>query len=364
MEVTSDGTAADLTGARHGGYTSTLTDRVVELITGLASGEIERLVPERSVVSPVAYTYVDAARILGVAPGEEMATLDALEERGILAAEPVTTVPICPFCRTYSLRVERSCRECGSTAVHRTTMIHHYRCGNVAAEETYRKGDALVCPKCNHTLRHIGVDYERPSSVWLCEDCRVVSDSPELRYHSLTCDRRIPLDDVVDRQLYAYSLSADGSHMVSDGTLRAAIERPDMHDSLTGLPGSAVIERALQLEQMRAGRYGTKFTYVRFELSNGPDLAQAYGAEALSRVVRTLGTVARENLRAIDIVGRCSQCGFEAVLPETDAAGAQVALDKLTTSAQAYMHALGRDEAHRAAKVTGEIVPLTPLDRR
>ncbi|MRS12179.1 MAG: diguanylate cyclase [Actinobacteria bacterium] len=338
---------------------TTLTDRVVELVTSLATGAVPKLVPERSIASPVAYTYAEAARILGVAPGEEIATLDALEDRGVLAAEPVTTVPVCPFCRTYPLRVERACQECGSTAVHRTTMIHHYRCGNVSPEETYRHDADLVCPKCNHKLRHIGVDYERPSGVWLCDDCHQVSDAPELRYHSLTCDRRVPLDDVVDRQLSAYTLSPDGAHLVSEGTLRAAIERPDVSDSLTGLPGAAAIDRALQLEQTRAERYGTKFALVRFHLSNGPELGERFGEEAVSRVVKTLATIARENLRTIDAVGRSERYGFLAVLPETDSEGARVALSKLTESAQAYMHGLGRDEAHRAANVAGEIVEPT-----
>ena len=341
----------------------TLTDRVVELVTALATGSLERLTPERSVLSPVAYTYPGATNILGVSAGEEIPILDALEERGILAAEPITTVPVCPHCRTYALRVERSCRQCGGTSVRRTTMIHHYRCGNVSPEETYRKDLDLVCPKCNHTLRHLGVDYERPSHVWICEDCSSTTDMPEMRYHSLTCDRRVHLDDVVDRQLSTYTLAPDGAHLVSDGSLRAAIERPDVADSLTGLPGAAAIDRALQLERTRASRYGTSFSLIHFCITNANELAESYGDEALSRVTRTLATIARENLRTIDIVGRSDRCGFQAVLPETDADGAAVALRKLTESAQAYMHALGRDDAHRAARVRGDVVDVAPLDR-
>lgn len=340
----------------------TMTDRVVMLVTSLADGSIARLIPERAVESPVAYTYPDAAQMLGVAPGEEIATLAALEERGILTAEPFTTVPVCPFCRTYPLRVERMCRECGGTAVKRTTMIHHYRCGNVSAEETYRKGTDLVCPKCDHKLRHLGVDYERPSSVWLCDDCGAVSDAPSMRYHSLVCDRRVPLDDVVDRQLFAYSLSPDGAALVSEGTLRAAIERPDAEDSLTGLPGAGSIERALQLEQMRASRYGTSFSHLRFGLANGLELQEQYGDEAVSRVMKTLGTIARENMRSIDLVGRSDRYSFTALLPETDDEGAQTALRKLTESAGAYLHALGRDEVHRKAVIAGEIVKTTSPD--
>lgn len=337
----------------------TFTDRVVELVSALARGEIERLVPERWMQSPVAYAYPEAARILGVAPGEEIATLDALEDRGILVAEPVTTVPICPFCHTYPLRVERLCRECGSTSVHRTTMIHHYRCGNVSPEETYRRDGELVCPKCDHVLRHIGVDYERPSGVWLCVDCSAVFDAPQLRYHSLTCGRPVPLDDVVDRELSAYRLSPDGSSLVSEGALRAAIERPDVTDSLTGLPNSAAVERSLELEKTRAVRYGTTFSLIGFGLSNGAELAERFGDEAVSRVMKTLATIARENLRAIDVVGRSERYGFEALLPETDEKGAEVALKKLTESAEAYMHAVGRDEAHRSAIISGEILHVS-----
>lgn len=339
------------------------TDRIIELVTSLATGRIERLSPEHSVESPVAYTYPEAVRILGVAVGEEVAILDALEERGILAAEPVTTVPVCPFCRTYPMRIERVCRDCGSTAVRSTSMLHHYRCSNVSPEETYRKGSALVCPKCNHTLRHLGVDYERPSSAWFCADCASVSDSPILRYHSLTCNKRVPIDDVVDRQLSAYTLSTDAAVLLTEGSLRATIERPHVSDALTGLPGAGAVKRALELEQMRASRYGTKFSMVKFGITNGDELDEKYGEAASARAVKTLASVARENLRMIDIVGRSECYWFQCVLPETDAAGAAVILKKLTESAQAYMHAMGRDDAHRAARIGGEVIELRPLDR-
>lgn len=335
----------------------TQVDRTMRLLGALADGTIERLVPEMDETSPSAYGYPEARRYLDVASGAEIPVLNALVDHGILLAEHIATVPVCPFCHTYALRVERFCSSCGSSAVHRTEMIHHFRCGNVSPEETYHAhGEDLVCPKCERTLRHIGVDYERPSAVWLCDDCGTVMDAPQLRYVSLTCGRKVPIDDVVDRAIHAYSLSADGRLLINEGDVRAALVEPAARDALTGLPSAGAMARTIELERARSERYETSFSVVRLSLDNGEELDGRFGEAAVARVVRTLATIARERLRAVDLLTRDGIYSLGAVLPETDTVGAQAVLDKLVAAADEYLHAEGRDETHRAARVVAEVL--------
>lgn len=339
----------------------TLVDRAIRLIEGLADGSIDRLVPVLDAESPSAYVYPEALEVLAVERGAEAAILRSLADKGILDTEPVATVPVCPFCLTYPMRVERYCDACGSTAVHRTTMIHHFRCGNVSVEETYQQGDSLVCPKCERALRHIGVDYERPSRVWLCDDCGKVMSQPELRYHSLTCGRKVPIDDVLDRQVVAYSLSGDGRTLATEGRVRAAIEGPDDRDALTGLAGAGAFARQLDLEQQRAQRYQTLFSLVRVQLANGAELREKYGEAAVGEVIATLATIVHENLRSVDIVARSATFLIEALLPETDEDRAEVAAVKLRDASLAYLRAEGRSGAHAEAEVEIEVVDMTTL---
>jgi len=92
-------------------------------------------------------------------------------------------------------------------------------------------------------------------------------------------------------------------------------------DSESGLLTSSSFYQGLLREVARSERYGNKLSLIRV------------GLRGLSRgnrgVVLPLASKLADNVRTIDYAGRWSDSVFLLLLPETDAAGAQMLVDKL-----------------------------------
>lgn len=107
------------------------------------------------------------------------------------------------------------------------------------------------------------------------------------------------------------------------GKLISAAERMALHDHLTGLPNRRHIESFLQNEVVRMRRTGTLFAVVmadidKFKLVNDTH-GHAVGDEVLKAVANAMKSASRET----DLVGRLGGEEFCAILPATDAAGAE-----------------------------------------
>ena len=88
---------------------------------------------------------------------------------------------VCPSCNNTHMLFFESCPKCGSSEIVEEAVIHHFRCANVSPESTYAWDNELRCPKCKHMLRHIGVDYDKPSSVYTCHSCENSFMYPNMR---------------------------------------------------------------------------------------------------------------------------------------------------------------------------------------
>jgi len=101
------------------------------------------------------------------------------------------------------------------------------------------------------------------------------------------------------------------------------------HDDLTGLPNRSWFFDRLDEEIARAGRYGNKLSLVMIDLDHFRRVNDSFGHPlgdlALAEVARLLAA----NVRTSDVVTRYGGEEFMIILPETDAARAAQAAEKL-----------------------------------
>ncbi len=116
--------------------------------------------------------YKQVNTILGQEPADAAALLDEMASAGTLLPELVDKAPACPECGSKQLSTRYSCPQCSSYDIDRTYLFEHLKCGKVGKEESFKKGNEVICPKCQAVLHNFGVEY-RSVGVWYeCEKCK------------------------------------------------------------------------------------------------------------------------------------------------------------------------------------------------
>ncbi len=140
---------------------------------------------------------------------EKLCTQHKLLETGELRA----VLNICPHCYENKMIWHETCPKCGTIDIEEVHMIHHFRCANISSEESYLKDGKLICPKCKHELKHIGVDYDRPASMYLCKENNIHFSTPVIKALCTNCEKTSELVELLRRKIHQLSYTNLGISM-------------------------------------------------------------------------------------------------------------------------------------------------------
>jgi len=106
--------------------------------------------------------------------------------------------------------VRYCCPFCKSSDIERSSLVEHIKCGYMDIESNFLLDNELTCPKCHVALKNIDVDF-RKAGIWCtCKTCRKSFDIPVPEHFCRTCNAKSTFEDVVIKDVYAYSLKANG----------------------------------------------------------------------------------------------------------------------------------------------------------
>lgn len=137
-----------------------------------------------------------------------------LEKKYIRIQHFINKVHLCPKCLHSHLLYIESCPKCHSSSIRSEEVIHHFRCANVSPEHTYNFGGQLRCPKCHHLLRHIGVDYDRPSMVYTCGNCDNNFLHPEMHAICTSCHHSSDVASLTSHDIAAFEITQEGCEAI------------------------------------------------------------------------------------------------------------------------------------------------------
>lgn len=100
-------------------------------------------------------------------------------------------------------------------------------------------------------------------------------------------------------------------------------------DPVTHAPNRRACELRLEEEHQRAIRYGAPYTLLMIDLDNFKDVNDLHGHSQGDVVLATACKLLRKSLRPHDFVGRLGGDEFVAILPATDARGAQIIAERM-----------------------------------
>ncbi|MBL4604712.1 MAG: hypothetical protein JKY02_03360 [Flavobacteriaceae bacterium] len=140
--------------------------------------------------------------------------LQRATEKNYLSFQLQDYIHLCKSCSGNYLNFRESCPKCNSINIDANDMLHHFVCAHVAPKKDFKKGDNLECPKCDKQLRHIGVDYDKPSIIYSCNFCSHEFQNPKMLSLCLDCNTENQLEELIQKSIGNYSITQKGESLL------------------------------------------------------------------------------------------------------------------------------------------------------
>lgn len=142
----------------------------------------------------------------------QLQCLEEIVKEGLATTEIINQIQLCSTCKNSFLLFKETCPSCSSFELDTEDVVHHYNCAHVDILSNFmdEKSKALICPKCDKTLRHIGLDYDKPSIINRCRVCKVEFQETHIVADCHNCEKTNELDELDSHSVYTYHITMKG----------------------------------------------------------------------------------------------------------------------------------------------------------
>jgi diguanylate cyclase (GGDEF)-like protein len=307
----------------------TVNLKKIELLKRLTEMPDQELVPVPDIHSSFGYSYAEAQEIFEASAAETDQHLVDLALKGCLEKIFHTNVHLCPFCNVYNLTLVKICPDCKNPDVTMTELIHHFKCAYVGPKQEFQRGMQLICPKCEGVLRHIGVDYEKPSESFVCNVCAVVFSEAEVNCFCLNCQKKFKLPEAILRSVYRYKITQRGNIAAAAGNLYEISFDQAFIDTGLAILNFKYFYTKFQEEVNRFKRYDRPLTFMMVGIHYFDDYKSIKGPNEATKLLRNVTQCLKEAIRDTDFLARFEESTFVILLPETPLQQVQALADRL-----------------------------------
>jgi len=183
---------------------------------------VHEIVPTYEREVPYAYKYQLVSESFPHLSDEvQIDILEELVRDGFLISELVDKVALCPSCQHHTINIREACPHCQGIDIDIKPIIHHFSCGYMGIESDFIVPNKVeqVCPKCEKKLRHIGLDYEKPSDTFNCNSCGLIFIEAEVELECFHCGNEAPATEVAFKKIYRYTPTHRAEKAVERGSL-------------------------------------------------------------------------------------------------------------------------------------------------
>lgn len=197
---------------------------------------------------------------------DQILLLDVLgkcHESGLLEREVIDKVNICKTCSGTYHNFREVCPKCQSLDMHAIDLIHHFRCAYIGPASDFKSENDLICPKCDKELRHIGIDYDKPSQIFECSDCHHQTQNADMKAHCIDCGTENELEYLHTRAIHKYRLTAYGREIAEHGLQKMDTEKiPIMDDKRIVSPETWGVVLHQEIERQKANNGKSRIVKV------------------------------------------------------------------------------------------------------
>jgi hypothetical protein len=275
---------------------------ITNLINFLFTREKKTLLPHTYVRSAIGYTF--PAISVNFAPEEEWKAVEILEiatKEGLFMKSFHEKIHLCPKCKSGFLSFREVCPKCHSSNLSVHDLIHHFPCAYVGPIYDFKSEieGQLVCPKCYKHLRHIGVDYDKPSVISTCNECGHHFQDSNVKAKCINCSAENTVEDLLSEVINKYQLTKKGELVALKGYMPT--EGGDFN-SIRGLLDLKTFKIivAYEIERLRQSDMQSNIAIIR--ILHASDLYAKMGPVGQKKFLDDLITLIRLNLRTSDLV--------------------------------------------------------------
>lgn len=231
---------------------------------------------------------------------EVLRILKIAEEEGLFKTSFNQRVYLCTNCSGGYLNYREVCPKCNSSNSDAEDLVHHFPCAYVGLITDFSNtiDDELNCPKCNKTLRHIGVDYDKPSMLHTCKSCSHKYQDFNVKALCLQCGQDNDVDKLIPKSIYNYALTKKGETLAVEGYVNT-------NNDLVEIPGTvsfSVFKTMLKYEIERLKQNDSTSNIAFLHLANSGQIYSRIGQERQKELLADLIKALRQNLRSSDFI--------------------------------------------------------------
>lgn len=287
---------------RNEGQASSTENVLLRKALQLAHSRNKDIVPVPSRTSKLGYTY--PLLTINLDYENEFTVLDILdsaEKEGLINGIFVDHIYSCNNCHNGLLHFRESCPKCQSSHLKIEDLVHHFPCAYVGPVSDFMKSessDIMECPKCKRILKHIGVDYDKPSVMYSCQQCDHEFQDPHIKAKCHDCGADTRVERLMKREIKKYKLTKLGRD--------AAIGKYNINlkgfDELSDIINDEYFIRLLKNEIGRKKVANFDSTVAALQFSNLTDLYQGIGEKGQKDLIIELFELLNHELHSSDAV--------------------------------------------------------------
>ena len=284
-------------------YTTTLINRILgKVLLYIHTRDIQDYRPLPSRESKLGYIYPMLTANLDFRREEKtLEILDMAEQEGFLTSSYIDSFYTCNNCYNSYLLFRETCPNCQSADVESEEQIHHFPCAYVGPISDFQSSldpTALECPKCERTLKHIGVDYDKPSIIFNCKRCDHVFQDPIVKAKCNVCNSDMQVENQLKKDLRSYQLTSLGRDAALGKVIIDLYEFDDMVDVID----KEYFQRLLSKEIERKNEATFESTIAAIQLDNITEVYERIGNQNSKKLVRELFELVNSEINRSDEV--------------------------------------------------------------
>lgn len=252
--------------------------------------------PEASRSSKIGYAFPFIENL--VSDGASLELLNILDlgiEKGLLTAKVKDRIHTCNSCHGNYINFREVCPKCQTVDIESKDLVHHFKCAHVDVIDKFKEGEELVCPKCDNKLRHIGIDYDKPSTMHECRCCHHQFQESDMIAFCIDCGKEEDTSNLLENEICTYALTERGEHIVKNGWDEKAVEGKE---TVKHLPFE-LFKMMLNLEVQRA-KNETKSVLAKYVVSH--DIVAMLGAEGREQFQKEILSIVGSYVEETDLL--------------------------------------------------------------